>query len=107
MLLVNSGKVLRIASPYMLVMFQDHINGPSFLGPSVRLPSKDCSCRKGISTRYPVQFKRKTVKDFFGRPPFHTNLVNDAIPAYCITISFVYLLTFLIITISTSDWTFA
>ncbi|KAM0948097.1 putative breast cancer type 2 susceptibility protein [Dioscorea sansibarensis] len=60
----------------MLVMFQDHIDGPSFIGPSVPSPSKDCSSRKGVSTRYPGQFKRKTIKDFFCRPPFHTNLIG-------------------------------
>ncbi|KAJ0978350.1 hypothetical protein J5N97_013824 [Dioscorea zingiberensis] len=48
-----------------------HASGPFMLS-----PTKNRNCRNRVSSRYPFQFKQKTIKDFFGRPPFHTNLIE-------------------------------
>ncbi|XP_077214363.1 protein BREAST CANCER SUSCEPTIBILITY 2 homolog B-like isoform X3 [Tasmannia lanceolata] len=44
-------------------------------GSSTLSTSEDSCCKTRVSTRYPFQVKRKTVKEFFGGPPCHHNLV--------------------------------
>ncbi|KAF9588565.1 hypothetical protein IFM89_013417 [Coptis chinensis] len=47
---------------------------------STALKAEESCCKGKISVRYPFQVARATVKDFFGRPPCHTNQLEHVPP---------------------------